>query len=70
MSHKSINTTYIGLFGFVVGRWKLPKVQALGGPHPVIVTIRNDEDYIRVLSCSFYPTITGRGVHLRHHPKP
>ena len=34
MGHKSINTTYVGLFGFVVGRWKLLEVQALGGPPP------------------------------------
>ena len=34
----------------------------LGGPpHPVIVTIGEDRDYIRVLLCSYYTTITGWG---------
>ena len=38
----------------------------LGGPpHPVIVTIRDDRDYIRVLLYSCYTTITGWGVLLR-----
>ena len=34
----------------------------LGGPpHPVIVTIRDNRDYIRVLLYSYYTTITGVG---------
>ena len=31
-------------------------------PHPVIVTIMDNRDYIRVLSYSYYTTITGWGV--------
>ena len=31
-------------------------------PHPVIVTIRDNKDYIRVLLYSYYTTITGWGV--------
>ena len=31
-------------------------------PHPVIVTIRDIKDYIRVLIYSYYTTITGWGV--------
>ena len=31
-------------------------------PHPVIVTIRENRDYIRVLLYSYYTTITGWGV--------
>ena len=35
----------------------------LGGPpHPVIVTIRDNKDCIRVLLYSYYTTITGWGV--------
>ena len=33
-------------------------------PHPVIVTIMDNKDYIRVLLYSYY-TITGRGVLLK-----
>ena len=35
-------------------------------PHPVIVTIRDIKDYIRVLLYSYYTTITGWGVLLRN----
>ena len=31
-------------------------------PHPVIVTIGDNRDYIRVLLYSYYTTITGWGV--------
>ena len=34
-------------------------------PLPVIVTIRDNKDYIRVLLYSYYTTITGWGVFLR-----
>ena len=34
-------------------------------PHPVIATIRDNRDYIRVLSYSYYTT--GWGILLRHH---
>ena len=34
-------------------------------PHPVIVIIRDNKDYIRVLVYSHYTTITGWGVLLR-----
>ena len=43
----------------------LPRPFAVGlrwTPHPVIVTIRDDRDYIRALSYSYYTTITGWGV--------
>ena len=40
-------------------------VQVRWAPHPVIVTIRNSKDYMRVLLSSSYLTITGRGVLLR-----
>ena len=39
-------------------------------PHPVIVTIRNSEDYIRVLLYSYYTTITGWGVLLNETAHP
>ena len=35
-------------------------------PHPVTVTIRDNEEYIRVLLCSYYTTITGWGVLLKY----
>ena len=35
-------------------------------PHPVIVTIRDNRDYMRVLLFSYFTTITGCGVHLRY----
>ena len=35
-------------------------------PHPVIVTVMDNRDYIRVLLYSYYTTITGWGVLLRH----
>ena len=35
-------------------------------PHPVLVTIRDNRDYIRVLLYSYYTTITGWGVLLRY----
>ena len=35
-------------------------------PHPVIVTIRDNRGYIRVLLYSYYTTITGWGVLLTH----
>ena len=31
------------------------------GPHPAIVAIRDNKDYIRALLYSYYPTITGWG---------
>ena len=31
-------------------------------PHPVIVAIGDNRDYLRVLLYSYYTTITGRGV--------
>ena len=44
--------------------------RALGGPpHSVIVTIRHDKDYLRVLSYSYDTTIAGWGV-LLTHPNP
>ena len=34
----------------------------LGGPpHPVIVTIRDKKEYVRILLYSYYTTITGWG---------
>ena len=33
--------------------------ETLGGPHPVMVTIRDDKEYIKVLLQSYYTTITG-----------
>ena len=41
-----------------------PKPQTLNlrwTPHPVIVTIRDNRDYIRVLLYSYYATLQGRG---------
>ena len=38
-------------------------------PHPVIVTIRDNDAYIRVLLNSYYATITGWGVLLRGNLK-
>ena len=35
-------------------------------PHPVIVTIMDNKDHIRVLLYSYYTTITGWGVLLTH----
>ena len=34
-------------------------------PHPVVVAIRNNRDYFRVLLYSYYTTIAGWGVLLR-----
>ena len=34
-------------------------------PHPVLVTSMDNKDYIRVLSYSYYTTITGWGVLLK-----
>ena len=31
-------------------------------PHPVIVTIRDDGDYVRILLDSYYTTTTGWGL--------
>ena len=40
--------------------------QGLGGPpRPVIVTIRDNKDYFKVLWFSYHSTITGWGVLLR-----
>ena len=39
-------------------------------PHPVILTIRDNRDYIRVLLYSYSTTITGRGVLLRNGLSP
>ena len=51
-----LNSGYIGII--------------LGGPpHPVIVTIRDTSNYIRVLLYSYYTTITGWGVHLGDNGK-
>ena len=36
-------------------------------PQPVIVTIRDDKDYIRVLLHSYYTTMTGWGVLLTNN---
>ena len=33
----------------------------MGGPHPVIVAIQDNKDYIRVLLHCYYTTITGWG---------
>ena len=51
--------------------WRLLKVRNFGGPfgvyrlgrppHPVIVTIGDNRDYIRLLLYSYYTTITGWG---------
>ena len=41
-------------------RWTPP-------PHPVIVTIRDNRDYIGILLFSSYTTITGWGVLLKDH---
>ena len=39
----------------------------LGGPpHPVVVTVGDNRDYIRVLLYSYYTTITGWGVLLNY----
>ena len=35
-------------------------------PHPVIVSIRDTSNYIRVLLYSYYTSITGWGVHLSY----
>ena len=49
--------TRIRIAGAVYVRWT---------PHPVIVTIRDNRGYIRVLLYSYYTTITGWGVLLRY----
>ena len=36
-------------------------------PHPIVVTIRDNKDYIRVLLYSYYITITGWGVLLKFY---
>ena len=42
------------------------KISVRRTPHSVIVTIRDNKDYIRVLLYSYYTTITGWGVLLRY----
>ena len=44
----------------------LSRVYLRWTPHPVIVTVRDNGDYIRVLLYSYYTTITGWGVLLRY----
>ena len=46
----------------VPGSSRLRQFQLRWTPHPVIVTMRNSKDYIRVLLYSYYTTITGWGV--------
>ena len=51
-----------GFLGFRVSRFLRFEEDVLGGPpRPVIVTIRDHGDYIRVLLYSYYTTITGWG---------
>ena len=38
--------------------------------HPVIVSIRDNRDYIRVLLYSHYTTFTGWGILLKYHTVP
>ena len=45
---------------------KIPSIFFRWTPHPVMVTTRDNRDYIRVLSYSYYTTITGRGVLLTY----
>ena len=37
-------------------------------PHPAIVTVEDNKDYIRVLLYSYFTTMTGWGVLLRDPP--
>ena len=69
------------IFYILPALWEAPQILALPSgeminmnlsnvdlrwtPHPVIVTIRDNRDYIRVLLNSYYTTITGWGVLLR-----
>ena len=39
-----------------------PIISVRWTPHPEMVTIRDNKDYIRVLLYSYYATITGWGV--------
>ena len=49
------------IMGYIVFRvW--PSIDIRRTPHPVIVTIRDNKEYIRVLLYSYYTTITGWGV--------
>ena len=41
------------------------KIDLRWTPHPVIVTIRDKKEYVRVLLNPYYPTITGWGVLIR-----
>ena len=43
-----------------------PYIHVRWTPHPVIVTIRDNKDYIGVLLYSYYTTITGWGLLLRY----
>ena len=47
-------------------RFNKPRPVSKVDPHPVIVTIRDNRDYIRVLLYSYYTTITGWGVLLTY----
>ena len=47
--------------------WRsIPWVFLRRTPHPVIGTIKDSKEYIRVLLYSYYTTITGWGVLLRY----
>ena len=59
---KSSSITTLGVHVSI----KQPQTSFWWTPHPVIVTIRDNRDYIRVLLYSYYTTITGWGVLLRH----
>ena len=48
-------------------RLQPPQILIRWTPHPVIVTLRDNRDHIRVLLYSYYTTITGWGVHLRSY---
>ena len=53
-----------GILGGII--WGYERVFLRWTPHPAIVTIRDNRDYIRALVYSYYTTITGWGVLLRY----
>ena len=67
-SSTSPNLVGTGFRGGSPGRSTLSESQCTGNlrwnPHPGIVTMKDNKDYVRVLSYPYYTTVTGWGVHL------
>ena len=62
-----LNTRKKGIYPYYYGVTGKPRTTYFGWiPHPVIVSIRDNKDHIRVVLYSYYTTIAGWGVLLRN----